>query len=63
MKLFMQHEIREATTYAIQGGDALHLHRMLVPGCPACFRNIDLCGRPLREILAEMGEDLEEYRR
>jgi hypothetical protein len=39
MKIFQQDEIEEAEAYAMDGGQALHLHRIIVDRdkAPACF--------------------------
>lgn len=105
MRLFLTHQIREAIAYANEHplNSALHLHRIVFPNSPECFKrdvrlglpiahlfstdlyflreiaarhgvkrvfidkqntprqHIDLCGRPLREVLEEMGEDINDY--
>jgi hypothetical protein len=38
MRVFRQHQLREALGYSSTGGQSLHLHRLAGPGAPACFR-------------------------
>jgi uncharacterized protein (DUF58 family) len=38
MKTFTQGEFREAEAHAVAGGQALHLHRIITPRAPNCFK-------------------------
>lgn len=38
MKTFNQREITEVVLYAKAGGQALHLHHVITPDAPACFK-------------------------
>lgn len=104
MKVFNCNQLKEAYAYAASGEVAVHLHRIVFPSSPSCFKravaagypiahifaqdvqmlielarrsgvrvvvvehegtrrqHVDLCGQPLRHLLSEMGEDLEDYK-
>ena len=47
MKIFQCGELREALTHAREGGQSLHLHRIVFPSSPRCFR-----------LAVERGEDI-----
>lgn len=38
MRRFESREVREALDHAAAGGQALHLHRIVFPSSPQCFR-------------------------
>src|SRR4030042_340467 len=42
MKIFEEHQIKDAYAYAREGGQSLHLFSSpgVYPGCPECFKRI-----------------------
>lgn len=105
MKVFRVFELEEAREYSLSGDIAIHLHHIVFPNSPKCFKNdvrvglpiahvmcqdiptllslsrrlginkikvegqgtpnqhVDFCGKPLRELMKEAGEDIERHRR
>jgi hypothetical protein len=104
MKVFRQLELKQALAYAAEGETAVHLHWMVFPNSPKCFRDavakgypiahvfsqdaellielasrsgvkrivigrpgtsrqhVDMCCSPLRDLMLELGDDIENYR-
>lgn len=50
MRTFQQREIREAIMHAAEGGQALHLHVFITPGCPRCFKRDVEAGKQIAHL-------------
>lgn len=48
--MFQQRELREAITYASEGGQALHLHVFLGPRAPNCFKRDIAAGKQIAHL-------------
>lgn len=99
MKIFQRMQLHKAIEYAAGGGVAIHLHNIVFPKSPKCFRDavargesiahvfgqdrqqlvsiakrmgvrvivverqgtsrqhVDMCGKPLKKLLAEVGNE------
>lgn len=105
MRVYGAWDVEEAVEYAKTGEIAIHLHRIIGPTAPGCFKrdiavglpiahvfgcdelqlrviakrcgvrvvvidrpgtdrqHIDMCGAPLRKLLAEVGVNIDDHRR
>lgn len=65
MKIFQQSEVPEAVTYAMTGGQALHLHRLIVnrQKAPSCFIKAINQGEDIAHLFDQDGERLRKTAR
>jgi len=60
MKVFRCEELREATAYALAGEVAIHLHSIVFPQSPGCFKRDVNQGYPIAHVF---GQDVEVLKR
>lgn len=53
LRVFKVREIREARQYALDGGIAVHLHWMVFPKSPACFKRDVNAGKPIAHVFCQ----------
>jgi hypothetical protein len=58
MRVFQVRELKDAIAYAAAGGQALHLHRILGPRPPACFRRDVEQGKDIAHLFDQDKERL-----
>lgn len=50
MRVYYTLEVEEAVAFATAGGQALHLHRIVFPTSPPCFRQAVARGEPIAHL-------------
>jgi hypothetical protein len=50
MRRFERRQLREALAWAASGGQALHCHRVVRPGCPPVFRSAVARGQQVAHL-------------
>lgn len=63
MKLFAAKEIRQAVAYAQTGETAIHLHCIVFPNSPTCFKSAVIRGEWIAHVFSQDAELLKEIAR
>lgn len=63
MKVFQWRELREAMAFAADGGVAIHLHKIVFPRSPACFKRAVAAGEDIAHVFCKDRELLETLAR
>lgn len=58
MKVFKTRELKEAIQHAMEGGQALHLHRIVFEDSPSCFRSAVANGEDIAHLFDQDVERL-----
>lgn len=59
MKTFTQREFKQAISYSMSGGVATHLHMIVFPKSPKCFKKDVKAGVPIAHVFCQDAELLE----
>lgn len=63
MKVFQWRELKEAMAFAADGGVAIHLHKIVFPNSPTCFKRAVAAGENIAHVFCRDRELLESLAR